>query len=45
MKQETSAITQDFLNNGGTVIVSFSRNGGTEWFTAGGIYNLYAISR
>lgn len=45
VKQETSAITQDFLNNGGTVIVSFSKNGGTEWFTAGGIYNLHAISR
>ena len=45
VKQETSAITQDFLNNGGTVIVSFSRNGGTEWFTGGGRFNLYALSR
>ena len=51
VKQETSAITQDFMNNGGTVIVSFSRNGGTDWFTAGviftagGSFNLKTLSR
>ena len=33
LEQEAPAITQDWLDNGGTVIPSYSLNGGTEWFS------------
>ena len=44
LKEEVPAITQDFLNNGGTVIPSFSMNGGTEWLS-GAIYGLPIVHR
>ena len=33
LEQEAPAITQDWLDNGGTVLPSYSLNGGTEWFS------------
>ena len=44
LEQEATAITQDWLDNGGTVIPSYSLNGGTEWFS-GAIPGLPTIHR
>ena len=38
LENEASSITQDFLNNGGTVIVSLSFNGGSEWLSDGSLF-------
>ena len=35
LKADAPSITQDWLDNGGTVIPSFSLNGGTEWLSFG----------
>ena len=44
LKEEAPTITQDWLNNGGTVIPSFSLNGGTEWLS-GSIPGLPTVHR
>ena len=44
LKEEARAITQDWLNEGGTVIPSYSLNGGTEWLS-GTIPGLTTVHR
>ena len=44
LKMEAPSITQDFLNNGGTAIVTFSMNGGSEWLSSASL-SFHPLSR